>query len=191
MVLTYLITNIITNAVNTGRDMSILYNKLTISSLILSILETFVMIFIINDDIGLHGGHISITNITQIFYIFIYIICILILQLTSFYNKEHLKITEYSLIILFAITGAIFLISTSDFVSIFLSIELQSYGLYLLSSIYKDSESSTVGSILYFLIGSMSSCVLLLGISLCYRNGGATSLENLYIITSLMDIIGE
>lgn len=191
MVLTYLVTYIITNAVNTGRDMSILYNKLTILSLILSILETFVMIFIINDDIGLHGGHISITNIAQIFYIFIYIICILILQLTSFYNKEHLKITEYSLIILFAITGAIFLISTSDFVSIFLSIELQSYGLYLLSSIYKDSESSTVGSILYFLIGSLSSCLLLLGISLCYRNGGATSLENLYIITSLTDIIGE
>lgn len=41
---------------------------------------------------------------------------------------EQFKITEYPLIILFIITGAIFLVSTSDLVSIFLSIELQSYG---------------------------------------------------------------
>jgi len=161
MILTYLFVYIITNAVNTGRDMSILYNKITISSLIFSILEISIMIFIINDDIGLHGGHISVTNIVQTLYVFIYIICILILQLTSFYNKEHLKITEYSLIILFAIIGAIFLISTNDFVSIFLSIELQSYGLYLLSSIYKNSESSITGGLLYFLIGSLGSGILI------------------------------
>lgn len=42
---------------------------------------------------------------------------------------EQYKIIEYSLIILFIVTGSVFLISTSDLVSIFLSIELQSYGL--------------------------------------------------------------
>jgi hypothetical protein len=41
---------------------------------------------------------------------------------------EQFKIIEYPLILLFIITGAIFLVSTSDLVSIFLSIELQSYG---------------------------------------------------------------
>ena len=41
---------------------------------------------------------------------------------------EQFKIIEYPLIILFIITGAIFLMSTNDLVSIFLSIELQSYG---------------------------------------------------------------
>lgn len=41
---------------------------------------------------------------------------------------EQFKIIEYSLIILFIVTGSVFLISTSDLVSIFLSIELQSYG---------------------------------------------------------------
>ena len=48
---------------------------------------------------------------------------------------EHLKIIEYPLILLFVISGAVFLMSTNDLVSIFLSIELQSYGLYLLSTI--------------------------------------------------------
>ena len=52
---------------------------------------------------------------------------------------EHLKIIEYPLILLFIIVGAVFLISTNDLVSIFLSIELQSYGLYILSTIYRNS----------------------------------------------------
>lgn len=171
--------------------MSIVYNRLTILSLIFCILEVLIITFVIKNDIGLHGGLISITNILQIFYIFIFIICILILQLTSFYNKEQFKITEYSLIILFVIMGSIFLISASDFVSIFLSIELQSYGLYLLSSIYKDSELSIIGALIYFLLGSLSSCLLLLGLGIVYYGAGTTNLENLYVITSLVDLINE
>ncbi len=66
---------------------------------------------------------------------------------------EQFKIIEYPLIIIFIITGGVFLISTSDLVSIFLSIELQSYGLYLLSTIYRDSEPATSGGLMYFLLG--------------------------------------
>ena len=47
---------------------------------------------------------------------------------------------------------SLFLIATSDLVSIFLSIELQSYGLYLLSTIYRNSESATSGGLMYFLL---------------------------------------
>jgi hypothetical protein len=67
---------------------------------------------------------------------------------------EQFKIIEYSLMILFIVTGSVFLISTSDLVSIFLSIELQSYGLYLLSTIYRDSEPATSGGLMYFLLGA-------------------------------------
>ena len=100
--------------------------------------------------------------IHKYFILFIFIISAIILQLTGFYprrvwvkeyssiqkllfynfiyyktnitNKmgEQFKIIEYPLILLFIITGSVFLISTSDLVSIFISIELQSYGLYLL-----------------------------------------------------------
>jgi NADH-ubiquinone oxidoreductase chain 2 len=74
---------------------------------------------------------------------------------TKIINKmgEHLKIIEYPLILLFIISGAVFLMSTNDFISIFLSIELQSYGLYLLSTIYRNSELSTTGGLIYFLLG--------------------------------------
>jgi NADH-ubiquinone oxidoreductase chain 2 len=101
---------------------------------------------------------------------------------------EHLKIIEYPLILLFIITGAVFLMSTNDLVSIFLSIELQSYGLYLLSTIYRNSELATTGGLMYFLLGGLSSCFILLGTSLLYANSGTTSLDGLYIITSLSEI---
>jgi NADH-ubiquinone oxidoreductase chain 2 len=89
---------------------------------------------------------------------------------------------------LFIITGSVFLISTSDLVSIFLSIELQSYGLYLLSTLYRNSELATSGGLTYFLLGGLSSCFILLGTSLLYSNSGITNLDGLYIITSLSDV---
>jgi NADH-ubiquinone oxidoreductase chain 2 len=101
---------------------------------------------------------------------------------------DHLKIIEYPLILLFIISGAIFLISTYDLVSIFLSIELQSYGLYLLSTIYRNSEFSTTGGLIYFLLGGLSSCFILLGTSLLYINSGTTNMEGLYIINNIDDM---
>jgi NADH-ubiquinone oxidoreductase chain 2 len=100
---------------------------------------------------------------------------------------EQYRIIEYPLIILFSLAGAIFLISSSDIISIFLSIELQSYGLYLISSIYRNSEESINAGLTYFLLGGLSSCIILLGQSLLYVNSGNTSLDNIYIIKSISD----
>jgi NADH-ubiquinone oxidoreductase chain 2 len=106
-------------------------------------------------------------------------------------NGEAFKIIEYPLIILFIITGSIFLLSSSDLVSIFLSIELQSYGLYLLCTLYRNSEFATSGGLTYFLLGGLSSCFILLGASLLYANSGSTNLDNIYIMTSLSDIVNN
>jgi NADH-ubiquinone oxidoreductase chain 2 len=108
-------------------------------------------------------------------------------NLTIFINKmsEQYRIIEYPLIVLFCLTGAIFLMSSYDIVSIFLSLELQSYGLYLISSIYRNSESSISAGLTYFLLGGLSSCIILLGIALLYINTGSTNLENIYILNSI------
>jgi NADH-ubiquinone oxidoreductase chain 2 len=218
MILTSLLSLLLSNAVNTRRDIAILYNRIVILILIYCILNDISSLTVITKGIGLHGGLLLITNVTQIFHIFVYIVSICILFITSFYprkvwvseyssmkdvvfntfiyyntkiiNKmgEHLKIIEYPLILLFIIIGAIFLMSTHDLVSIFLAIELQSYGLYILSTIYRNSELSTTGGLMYFLLGGLSSCFILLGTGLLYANSGTTSLDSLYIITSISDI---
>jgi NADH-ubiquinone oxidoreductase chain 2 len=95
------------------------------------------------------------------------------------------NVAEYPLIILFCISGGVFLMSSNDIISIFLSIELQSYGLYLLCSIYRNSETSVKAGLTYFLLGGLSSCIILLGQSILYFNTGNTNLENIYIINSI------
>src|SRR5271170_1279367 len=112
---------------------------------------------------------------------------------TKITNKmgEQFKIIEYPLILLFIIIGAIFLVSSSDLVSIFLSIELQSYGLYLLSTLYRNSELATSGGLTYFLLGGLSSCFILLGTALLYSNSGITNLDSLYVVISLSDILNN
>lgn len=210
MLIISILSILLSAATNVRRDTSILYNRLGMLILIYCIVNDISSLTLLTKGVGLHGGLLLVTNITQIFHIFIFVISILILSLTSFFprkllikplgisenlisdiiNKmgEHLRIIEYPLILLFIILGAIFLMSTNDLVSIFLSIELQSYGLYILSTIYRNSELSTSGGLIYFLLGGLSSCFILLGTGLIYANSGSTSLDSLYIITSLSDL---
>nr|YP_009243627.1 NADH dehydrogenase subunit 2 [Emericellopsis fuci]ALP86450.1 NADH dehydrogenase subunit 2 [Emericellopsis sp. 1a5]ALP86465.1 NADH dehydrogenase subunit 2 [Emericellopsis fuci] len=218
MLVLSIIWTLLSNAVNSRRDISILYNRIAILILLYCIINDAYSLSIITKGVGIHGGLLLVNNITQIFHIFIYLTSAIILTLTSFYprkvwvpeyssftnivfnnfvyyntkiiNKmgEQFKITEYPLIILFIVTGAVFLMSSNDLVSIFLSIELQSYGLYILSTIYRNSELSTTGGLIYFLLGGLSSCFILLGTGLLYANSGSTSLDTIYIITSLSDI---
>ncbi len=168
--------------------------------------------------IGVYGGLFNISVFSQTFNIFIFFVTSLILTLTAFYprkiyirenesiynllmmkllynknlisNKvgEQFRIIEYPLIILFVVCGAIFLISTGDLISIFLSIELQSYGLYIICTLYRDSESSTASGLTYFLLGGLSSCFILLGSGLLYINSGATNLDNIYVIASISEM---
>jgi len=101
---------------------------------------------------------------------------------------EQFRILEYPLIAVFVLTGAVFLMSASDLISIFLSIELQSYGLYIISTLYRDSEQATSGALTYFLLGGLSSCFILLGSALLYVNSGTTNLDGIYLISSISEI---
>jgi NADH-ubiquinone oxidoreductase chain 2 len=113
------------------------------------------------------------------------------LNVSNIINKkgEQYSIIEYTLIILFILTGSILLISSSDLVSLYLSIELQSYGLYLLCTMYRNSELSTSSGLTYFLLGGLSSCFILLGIGLIYANSGTTYLDSFYIIINMSNIL--
>nr|UYR50746.1 NADH dehydrogenase subunit 2 [Morchella crassipes] len=104
---------------------------------------------------------------------------------------EQFTIIEYPLIILFVLIGATFLMSSSDLVSMFLAIELQSYGLYIFATLYRDSELATSAGLTYFLLGGLSSCFILLGSCLLYLNSGITNLDGIYVLSSLSEVNGK
>jgi len=168
--------------------------------------------------LGLFGGLYHTTAVTHVFHMFIFMITGLILQLNAFYTRkvwnndnsslysilftkivyynnfilnkmaEQFRILEYPLIILFIVVGGVFLISSCDLISIFLSVELQSYGLYILCTIYRNSERATSGGLTYFLLGGLSSCFILLASGLLYGNSGNTSFDGLYVINNISNV---
>src|SRR6202000_2759280 len=83
------------------------------------------------------------------------------------------------------VLGASLLISSSNLISMYLSIELQSFAVYILSTLYRNSESATSAGLKYFLLGSLSSCVILLGSGLIYTFTGLTNLESIYNLISV------
>lgn len=92
---------------------------------------------------------------------------------------------KYSLIILFTSLGSLLLISSSDLLSMYLSIELQSFGLYILSTLFRDSKSATNAGLKYFLLGGLSSCIILLGAAIVYSYSGLTNLESIFSLISV------
>jgi NADH-ubiquinone oxidoreductase chain 2 len=67
----------------------------------------------------------------------------------------------------------------------YLSIELQSFGVYILASLYRDSDSATAAGLKYFLLGGLSSCLILLGGGLLYTFTGLTNFESIYNLISV------
>ena len=208
---------LLSNAVTLRRDKSILYSRATIIIFLCSCLlvAKSLNVSFLDRGVGLYGGLFHATPITHTFHLFIFFISAIILQLTAFYPRKVLdiaglpamltksftydtnligkmggqfRIIEYPLILTFIVIGGTFLVSASDIVSIFLSIELQSYGLYLLSTLYRNSELATSAGLTYFLLGGLSSCFILLGTSLLYANSGTTSLDGYYVLTGLSSI---
>ena len=88
MLLTSIILILISNSVVSRRDLAIIYNRVAIIALIYCIFLETISLSILNKGIGIHGGLLYINNITQVFHIFVYIISILIIQLTSFYPRK-------------------------------------------------------------------------------------------------------
>ena len=88
MIIISILSLLLSNAVNVRRDISILYNRIAILILIYCILNDISSLTVVTKGIGLHGGLLLITNITQIFHIFLFIVSILILTLTSFYPRK-------------------------------------------------------------------------------------------------------
>ena len=94
---------------------------------------------------------------------------------------------EYSLVALISTLGASLLISSSDLISLYLSIELQSFGVYILATIYRNIGSAVSAGLKYFLLGSLSSCIILLGATIIYTYTGLTHFDSIYSFITITE----
>ena len=82
---------------------------------------------------------------------------------------------EYSVLILLSTTGMMMLISAADLIALYLGLELMSLALYVVAAIDRDSVRSTEAGLKYFVLGALSSGMLLYGASLVYGFTGTVS----------------
>lgn len=81
---------------------------------------------------------------------------------------------EYPILITLSVVGMMMMVSAGDLMALYVGLELQSLALYVVASFRRDSAKSTEAGLKYFVLGSMSSGLLLYGASLTYGYAGTT-----------------
>ena len=97
----------------------------------------------------------------------------------EYMRQESLNAFESLLLVLLSAISMLFLISSADFISMYLAIELQSLCFYVIAAVKRNSEFSTEAGLKYFLLGAFSSGLLLFGCSLIYGFTGVTNFSEL------------
>lgn len=151
-----------------------------ISSIVICAVTIFYCFQSLIEPASLFGGMISSTSFTAFAKIITLILLIIVILLSlNFIRKNQNIASEFLFLMMASTAGGMILISSNDFVPFYLAIELQSLPLYLLASLNKNSEKSSEAGIKYFIIGCLSSGILLFGISLIYQFSGTTNFKAL------------
>jgi NADH-quinone oxidoreductase subunit N len=103
-------------------------------------------------------------------------------------KNENLFRYEYILFILFAILGSFVLISSNNFLTAFIGLELQSLSLYLMAAFNTKNLNSNEAGIKYFSLGALSSGFLLFGISMIYFDTASFSFQDLDNYSTISEV---
>ncbi|HLY04371.1 MAG TPA: NADH-quinone oxidoreductase subunit NuoN [Rhizomicrobium sp.] len=93
----------------------------------------------------------------------------------EFLERENIANFEFPVLVLLATVGMLFMVSAANFIALYLGFELQSLSLYVLAASNRDSVRSSEAGLKYFVLGALSSGMMLYGISFIYGFAGTTS----------------
>lgn len=106
-------------------------------------------------------------------------------------EKEKIGRPEYPVLVLFATLGMMLMVSANDLLALYVGVELQSLALYVLASFKRDHARSSEAGLKYFVLGALSSGIMLYGISLIYGFAGGLgfdALKAMYAAPSVMPL---
>ena len=108
-----------------------------------------------------------------------------VLAMSADYMDRHALLRfEYPILIVLASLGMMLMVSASDLLTLYIGLELQSLSLYVVASIRRDSAKSSEAGLKYFVLGALSSGVLLYGASLVYGFAGTTNFAGILQVVS-------
>jgi NADH-quinone oxidoreductase subunit N len=86
---------------------------------------------------------------------------------------------EFPVLVLLATAGMMVMVSANDLITLYVGLELQNLALYVVASFNRDSARSSEAGLKYFVLGALSSGMLLYGASLVYGFAGTTGFDDL------------
>ncbi len=95
----------------------------------------------------------------------------------GYIEREKMARFEFPVLMLFATLGMIMMVSANDLISLYVGLETQSLALYVLAAFRRDSGKSSEAGLKYFVLGALSSGLLLYGASLVYGFAGTTNFD--------------
>ncbi len=98
----------------------------------------------------------------------------ILLMSQEFMTRRNLLRFEYPLLVALSVVGMMVMVSAGDLIVLYMGLELQSLALYVVASLRRDSIKSTEAGLKYFVLGALSSGLLLYGASLTYGYAGTT-----------------
>ena len=96
-----------------------------------------------------------------------------------FIEQEQMARFEFPVLLVFATLGMLMMISANDLISLYLGLELQSLSLYVVAAFRRDNLRSSEAGLKYFVLGALSSGMLLYGSSMVYGFAGTTNFDAL------------
>ena len=139
-------------------------------------------VFLVNNPSSAHAfyGMLVVDQFALFFNItFLVMTAILILSSYNYVGKYVRADGEFYTLLLFSVTGMMFLASTSELLTIYISLELTSIPLYVMAGLLRTSDRSAEAAVKYVLLGAMSSAILLYGFALLYGLTGTTDLTGI------------
>ncbi len=99
----------------------------------------------------------------------------------QFFDRYKVMRAEYPVLILFAALGTGIMVSASDFMTLYIGLEMNSLASYVLAAFLRRDERSAEAGLKYFVLGALASGILLFGVSLTYGFTGSTGFAGVNI----------
>jgi len=153
------------------------------------LLSGFSLVFLWDKEISTFNGMIAIDSFAIFFkVVFIFISILVIMMSFRYVEIQRINLGEYYGLILFATIGMMLLPSATDLLSFYLSLELMSMSLYVLTAFMRKDPKSIEAGIKYFLTGVFASGVILYGIAFLYGLTGTTNLAGIHEQLAVQDL---
>ncbi|WP_262691580.1 NADH-quinone oxidoreductase subunit NuoN [Kordiimonas aestuarii] len=157
------------------------YGQMANLSILLMVVTAFVMLTQVGGERQLTFGGMFVTDAFALFAKTLVLVgsSVAILMSASYMRQAGIAKFEYPILILLATLGMMVMISANNLMSLYVGLELQSLSLYVLAALNRDRSRSTEAGLKYFVLGALSSGMLLYGISLIYGFAGTTDFDTL------------